>query len=130
MTDAPAPLLCPSIGYLIVGGKQVGLLKCQLVEGHNAPRAVVRGETLAELMIPEAMVMPDDTVLRTMPGTGHAATLTWEDDAGIDWPEALDPAETFDTDVELDLPDDFGEDTEPIPGVDYDDDPDAEEPRR
>lgn len=61
---------CPQTAYLYAQGIVVGVLRCELEEGHEA--------TLA-----------------------HAARLTWEDDdAAAAWPEAFDPAEDFDVEVD------------------------------
>ncbi len=65
------PDTCGHVGELHVGGKRVGLLRCDQRGGHSFD---------------------------------HAATLTWQTDeavaASFDWPEALDPDEDFDTEVD------------------------------
>ena len=83
---------CPVTGYLVVDGVKVRALRCQLDAGH-------------EVDAPRCEECDDKGVVCSRgggrPGTPHAVTFTWEDDAELaaDWPEAYDPDEGFDVDV-------------------------------
>jgi len=102
---------CEAIGFLMVGGKRVGLLRCGETAGHDGPVAVIKGDTLPELRVPMAYALEgNEVILREEPGSPHRAILTWEDAdvVGEDWPEAYDPEEGFDTEVGLELPADYG----------------------
>lgn len=68
----PEPEQCPAVGALVVGGRQVGWLRCSLELGHEQPRQF---------------------------GIPHRQVFEWTDDEAIDWPEAYDPDETFDVDI-------------------------------
>jgi hypothetical protein len=86
------PERCPSIGYLTVAGRTVGLVRCELDTGHavDTPADVEHGVTWAP----------------AIPATPHRAVLEWED-APVqlaDWPEALDASEPFDVDVPIEEP--------------------------
>ena len=66
------PTRCPVTGYLIVDGRRIRALRCQLDAGHEREQ-----------------------------GTLHAVTFHWADDVELaaDWPEAYDPDEPVDVDV-------------------------------
>jgi hypothetical protein len=85
---------CKALGYITVGGRNVGLVRCARPAGH----AVERG--------PGYPMDSGRWATRTLPGTPHLVTLSWSDDSpslpADDWPEAEDPDETFDVEVELD----------------------------
>lgn len=68
------PTRCPVTGYLVVDGRKMRALRCQLDAGHE------RGG------------------LSAMP---HAVTFEWEDDVELaaEWPEAYDPDEAVDVEV-------------------------------
>ena len=76
---------CRNVGELTVGGRVVGLIRCELDAGHDAPRLESWPEGDIEA-----------------PGTPHRATLEWAVEGEgvnlIDWPEANDPDERFDVD--------------------------------
>jgi hypothetical protein len=80
---------CGAVGALMVGGRVVGQVVCELDAGHDVtlPASAIGG-----------------AFLPTVPGTPHAMTLTWAPE--IDGPDLdlLDPAERFDTDVPFDAP--------------------------
>jgi hypothetical protein len=82
---------CRAVGDLIVAGNRVGWLRCGEPAGHEQPQHYYApGEGVTQPVEYE-------------PGTPHRAVLEWSDDAvELDaWPEAYDPDETFDVDVEL-----------------------------
>lgn len=94
-TETPeAPRPCLAVGALVVDGVRKASLRCALPAGHDAPRA----ETLCAL---HGQYCDEATPAR--PGTPHAVTLEWTDDAAMrdDWPEAYDPAEPVDVDVPM-----------------------------
>lgn len=88
------PTRCPVTGYLVVDGVKVRALRCQLHAGHDAPRPIYEGVFRLE-------PWPGATVTDHEPGTPHAVTFEWTDDAELaaDWPEAYDPDEPIDVDV-------------------------------
>lgn len=88
---------CNAVGYLTVGGRKVGLLKCDGREGHDTERRFWGSGIEA---------LPTDASWDLAPArygaTPHSMTLRWDAEVpGIDWPEALDPEETFDVEVPL-----------------------------
>lgn len=94
-TETPeAPRLCLAVGDLVVDGKRKAWLRCGLPAGHDKPRA--------EALCAAHGQYCDETVT-ARPGTPHAVTLEWKDDAAMleDWPEAYDPAEPVDVDVPM-----------------------------
>lgn len=95
------PNPCRAVGYIVSDGRKVALVRCQLDAGHDVRRARIVGYTLSELVVRACDVRVDDPVLEWMPGTPHAVTFEWEDDAELaaDWPEAYDPDEPVDVDV-------------------------------
>ena len=76
---------CGAIGALIVGGRVVGELRCELEAGHDEP-----------FLVPVGIGLP----LATEPGTPHAVTLEWTREAEPDL-DLFDPAERFDVEVEI-----------------------------
>lgn len=76
---------CGAIGALIVGGRVVGELRCELEAGHDEPRSVP--------LLPGPLVA-------TEPGTLHRMTLEWMPEAEPDL-DLFDPAERFDVTVEI-----------------------------
>lgn len=73
---------CGAIGALMVGGRVVGQLRCELDAGH--------GETIATLARPFSRFEPSP----------HRVTLEWTPEADPDL-DLFDPDESFDVDVEL-----------------------------
>lgn len=89
--EEPRP--CLAVGALIVDGVRKAWLRCALPAGHERPRVIeCNGCDLAPGSHPGLE-----------PGTPHAVTLEWADDAAMrdDWPEAYDPAEPVDVDVPM-----------------------------
>lgn len=86
--------LCDSIGYLLVSGQKVGLLRCDLLKGHDEPQPFWGPHRIPHYEGEEPTGYDPEAA------TPHSATLTWLDDNGPDWPEAYDPDETFDTEVD------------------------------
>jgi hypothetical protein len=79
---------CGAFGALIVGGRVVGAVKCDLEAGHDEPT-----------MIPTfggGLTQPYDAE----PGTPHAMTLTWTPESDPDL-DLFDVDEHFDVDVPL-----------------------------
>jgi hypothetical protein len=81
---------CRAVGDLIVAGNRVGWLRCGEPAGHERERTVIA----------------EDQWPRIEGGTPHRAVLEWTEwpDNAVEldaWPEAYDPDETFDVDVEL-----------------------------
>lgn len=78
---------CPAEGVIVVGGIEVGVLRCDEPLGHELPRIETR-----------------DNIRRSIPPTPHVARLEWRGDERLldTWPEAFDPVESFDIEVELD----------------------------
>jgi hypothetical protein len=80
---------CRNVGELTVGGRVVGLIRCELDAGHDvdAPWST-------------------DARAGVTPATPHRATLEWAIEGEgvnlIDWPEANDPDERFDVEVPID----------------------------
>lgn len=100
-TQPIEPPTCNAIGYLLVGGAKVGLLRCTEPEGHLEERVLVAGETLPAVTILRSQVQPGDVIVATLPLAPHAARLEWTNDGDpLDWPEALDPDEDFDVEVD------------------------------
>lgn len=95
------PNPCRAVGYIVSDGRKVALVRCQLDESHRERRARIVGYTLSELVVRACDVQVDDDVLEWMPGTPHAVTFEWTDDAELaaDWPEVYDPDEPIDVDV-------------------------------
>lgn len=76
MTTTPRP----ARAMLTINDEPVATLPCVLVAGHDAPVAVVKGDTIPELRMPLALAIDtDETVLRTEPGTKHRFVLEWTD---------------------------------------------------
>jgi hypothetical protein len=77
---------CRNVGELTVGGKTVGLIRCDLPAGHDEPHPLVL-DVLGNEVEP------------------HRAVLEWSVEGEgvnlIDWPEANDPAERFDVEVPI-----------------------------
>lgn len=71
---------CRSRGALIVAGKQVGWLACEMEAHHELARL-------------------SDDGLFVEAGTPHRMTLEWADEGIADWPEWDDPDEAFDVEV-------------------------------
>lgn len=104
LPDADASPHCLAVGALVVDGKRKAWLRCALPAEHDAPRVVLVGETLPEITMPAGYRLKAGyRFARFMPGTPHAVTLSWADDAAMreDWPEAHDPAEPVDVDVPM-----------------------------
>lgn len=91
MTDSPNR--CRNVGELTVGGKVVGLIRCDAPAGHDLER-------------PTSLWFEQETP--PLPGTPHRATLEWSVEGHgvqlIDWPEANDPDEHFDVEVPIVVP--------------------------
>lgn len=68
---------CGAIGALMVGGRVVGQIRCELEAGHDT----------------EAAIFGDEW-------TPHEARLTWTPEAAPDL-DLFDPDEVFDVDVEV-----------------------------
>lgn len=79
---------CGHIGALMVGGRVVGQLRCDLDAGH--------AEGPVPRLITEPGVWPAVYQLNITP---HAVTLTWNDEGEIPELDLFDPRETFDVDV-------------------------------
>lgn len=95
---------CPAVGALIIDGKRRGWLRCSLDAGHDAERPVVRGVTIPELTMPAGYQLESvDVLVRIEPGTPHRAVFEWADDEALrdDWPEAYDPDEQHDVEVDV-----------------------------
>lgn len=92
MSD-PTPTRCPVTGYLVVDGRRIRALRCQLDAGHERD---VLGEA-CERCAEHGLAIHHSA----RSGTPHAVTFEWEDDAELaaDWPEAYDPDEPIDVDV-------------------------------
>lgn len=98
MTNPEENPECGAIGALIVGGRVVGSIHCDLEKGHDEEQRVRLGEH-----IPGGYRHPGDwadNVTRIYPATDHAMTLRWrpEEDPDLD---LFDAAEKFDLNVEL-----------------------------
>lgn len=87
---------CGSAGALMVGGRVVGQLKCDLDDGHDEPAYVYAPHgnrftaPLGDRLVPE----------RIEPGTPHRVVLEWEDAEPVDL-DIFDPDEHFDVDVPI-----------------------------
>lgn len=79
------PTRCPVTGYLVVDGRRVRALRCQLETGHGRERLETNERGQVDVL----------------PARLHAVTFEWDDDAELaaDWPEAYDPDEPIDVDV-------------------------------
>ena len=82
------PTRCPVTGYLVVDGRRIRALRCQLDAGHERDSVAYRGEG-------------EERYAFEVPATLHAVTFHWADDVELaaDWPEAYDPDEPVDVDV-------------------------------
>lgn len=129
---------CNSTAYIVVDGREVGMLACELDEGHHDDRRLhPLGGIIDEVDYPDAMREYDARVTEPhrqdawpiLPGTPHARTLTWADVTPDDIDEAFDPDEAFDLEVDI-APAEViehqarvtadAEPVEPAPGADYD----------
>lgn len=90
------PTRCPVTGYLVVDGRRIRALRCQLDAGHEVERRMLASGTPVERGASLWGIAPV-----RLAGTPHAVTFEWEDDAELaaDWPEAYDPDEPIDVDV-------------------------------
>lgn len=75
--------VCGAVGALIVGGKVVGQLRCELEAGHDETRVPYPAW-------PTYVTGPSD----------HSMTLTWAPEADPDL-DLFDPDERFDVPVDL-----------------------------
>lgn len=94
--------VCGAVGALMVGGRVVGQVRCELDVGHDERVLVGLGEH-----IPGGYRRPEDEwhgTKRYYPATPHAMTLTWTPEAEPDL-DLFDPAEPFDVDVPFGDPD-------------------------
>lgn len=98
---------CKSIGYLVVGGRKVGLLRCGEPAGHDEPSGVYLNPDGTDYHPAPGERVSSARAYRKAPGTPHRAILTWDTDVVEDWPEAYDPAEPIDVEVPLELPADY-----------------------
>lgn len=82
---------CNAVGALIVGGRVVGQVRCDLEAGHDEP---VYFPTLGE-----GLTHP----VEYEPPTPHSMTMTWapEEEPDLD---LFDPDESFDLTIELTVP--------------------------
>lgn len=94
------PTRCPVTGYLVVDGRRIRALRCQLDAGHERERSIYDDGNGGETRDYYDSAI-GTTRLRTEPGTLHAVTFHWADDVELaaDWPEAYDPDEPIDVDV-------------------------------
>lgn len=99
MSEA-TPTRCPVTGYLVVDGVKVRALRCQRDAGHDVERSIYDDGNGGETRDYYDSAI-GTTRLRAEPGTPHAVTFEWDDDAELaaDWPEAYDPDEPVDVDV-------------------------------
>lgn len=86
---------CGAVGALIVGGRVVGQLRCDLDEGHDNP--LLRPASFVDIIA--GRVQNGGTVM-VAPGVPHSMTMTWAPEAEPDL-DALDPDESFDTVVDF-----------------------------
>ena len=86
---------CGAVGALMVGGRVVGQVRCDLEARHDERVLVGLGE-----VIPGGYRRPEDEwhgTRRYYPATPHAMTLTWTPEAEPDL-DLFDPDEIFDAD--------------------------------
>lgn len=97
---------CPSVAYLVVDGREVGLLRCTLEAGHNDgpfPKVLERPVWHpASDEAPELGYWSGMTRVQ-LEATPHQHTLKWDDPEGLidSWPEYDDPDEGFDLEVDI-----------------------------
>ncbi len=98
-----APTRCGHTGYLLVAGRKVGVLRCELDAGHERRRWDDPWTGLLDADLYAAHNRNGGASLPMIEGTPHRATLEWTDEDALadDWPEALDPEEPFDIEVPL-----------------------------
>lgn len=77
---------CGAVGALMVGGRVVGQIRCELEAGHDEPTEISLAWRPSRPLV--------------MAGTPHEARLTWTPEAEPDL-DLFDPDERFDVDVEL-----------------------------
>lgn len=82
---------CGAVGALMVGGRVVGQIKCELEAGHD----VARPEWPPLDLYPG---FPIRGRIPAEPATPHAMTLTWTPEREPDL-DLFDPAETMDVEV-------------------------------
>lgn len=75
--------VCGAVGALMVGGRVVGQVRCELAAGHDSPTV---------------LPLPWRPTPAIMPGTPHRMTLTWTPEAEPDL-DLFDPDEKFDAEV-------------------------------
>lgn len=88
---------CGAIGALIVGGRVVGQVKCDLEAGHELETPVWHASVSVEMRHLGASY---PAPVRFIPGTPHAMTMTWNPEESVDM-DLFDPAEHFDVDVPI-----------------------------
>lgn len=91
MTDNP----CPAVGALIVDGREVAQMRCDLEAGH--------GVSVGVLDRPESLKLATARLAagRPMAARPHAFTFTWTDETAVEIPDAalFDPDERFDVEI-------------------------------
>lgn len=110
--EASPTTTCRSIGYLIVNGKRVGLVHCDLEPGHDEERWRDPWNGLRLLNAEQRNADPEGGkgAWDRVDPTPHRAVLEWEDDEPelvADWPERYDADEPFDVEVGLEVPRDM-----------------------
>lgn len=92
---------CPVTGYLVVDGRRVRALRCQLDAGHAAERSIYDDGNGGETRDYYDSAIGTERLRVELERTPHAVTFEWDDDAELaaDWPEAYDPDEPIDVDV-------------------------------
>lgn len=86
---------CPSTAVLSIGGKRIGVVRCQRPIGHGAP------ELGREQQGPHT----------------YALDVSWNDDLAPDWPEAYDVDEQVDIEVPAEAPLEHGVDEQYLDAV-------------
>lgn len=88
---------CTSTAYLIVEGREVAVLPCDLEAGHEV--------SVGPLDNPEAIALAGARLAAGRPfaATPHQRTLTWDNPESLieSWPEWDDPDESFDLEVDI-----------------------------
>lgn len=96
---------CGAVGALMVGGRVVGQVKCELDAGHDEPtRRLVHDYSGGVYLCRRCEASRLAAVhfdCEPLPAAPHAMTLTWTPEAEPDL-DLFDPAESFDVDVPLD----------------------------
>lgn len=85
---------CGAIGALMVGGRVVGQLRCELDAGHEI--SVGRLDNVDSLKLARERIAAG----QPFAATPHRVTLTWTPERDPDL-DLFDPDESFDVDVEL-----------------------------